>query len=201
MVVTGFSSAQAWEVTAGVTHSDVGLYDTRGGAVLGVGHNVLSNPGPLDLNIALEYVQRSGVQPRYFSHPIDGLTLDNAEVQLHYLQMAAMVGYSLDVSQFQVRPYGGFSLAIKLSEDWEQPEGDTNGEIGYEETDVLAHVGLSLHHGRYFLDGRYSHGLTGQVIDNTAAGATKAAESDDGLGDFEEGNKIWGFQLSLGYQF
>ncbi len=194
--------ASAIDVTASVTHSDVGLYDSRGGASLGVAQDVLASPGPVDLRVGVEYVQRRGAQPRYFSSTQDGLILDNAEVTLHYLQTAAFVGAKFPMSGFIPRLYGGVSFALKVGETWDQPEGATNGEIGYEDTDVLAHLGLTVEFTRYFFDARYSLGLTRQVVDNTDAAVNKMAEvQEEGLDGFEDGNKVSGFQVGLGMRF
>ena len=188
------------ELTAGVTHSDVGLFDSRGGVVLGVGRNVLPGAGPVDLIVVAEYIQRAGAQPRYFASPSDGLVLDDAEVRLHYLQPAAFVGMKYPMRGFAPRLYAGLSVALKLSENWTQPDGDTNGEIGYQDTDFLGHVGLSLHFTQLFVDARYSFGFFDQLVDNTDP-VVKAAENEDGLDAFEDGAKISGFQMSLGVTF
>lgn len=192
----------AIEAAAWVTHSDVGLYDSRGGGGLGVSGNVLSDSGSVDLTFGFEYIQRRGAQPRYFAHPTDGLILDNAEVVLHYLQPVALVGVSFPVGKWVPRVYGGLSFALKVGETWNQPEGETNGEIGYEDTDVLVHLGTTIQEGRYFIDFRYSWGLTRQVVDNTTFRVEKLAEDvEAGLDAFEDGNKVHGFQAGLGYRF
>lgn len=206
VMVLAAGQALALDLTAGVTHSDVGLYKDGSGGVLGIGQNILSDPGLVDLTVMVEYVQRGGSQPRYFSHPTNGLVLDDADVLLHQLQTAAFVGRSFPFSRFTPRVYGGASVAIKLSESWTQPEGNTAGVIGYEDTDFILHLGVTMDFTRYFVDARYSFGMTKQLIDTTDPltkidGLKAAAEVEDGIGEFEDGAKVSGFQMSLGYRF
>ena len=191
----------AIQITAGYTQSDVGLSENGGGVLLAVGLDVLPDHGPVDLTVALEYVLRAGTQPRYFSNPVEGLLLDEAVVKLHYLQPAAFVGVTFPVAGLEPRLYTGFSLALKLTEDWNQPTGETNGNLSYEETDILGHVGLTLGFNQIFLDARYSFGFNNQLSDSSHP--TNQPEKDIDL-DFdapEEGAKISGFQVGLGVEF
>ncbi len=195
----GPGNARALQVTAGYTRSDVGLHEDGDGFTLAVGGNVLRRTGPVDLTVAVEYVQRAGTQPRYFSHPVEGLVLGDAEVKLHYLQPAVFAGVTMPLGGLAPRFYGGFSLALKVGEDWTQPAGETNGDLGYEDTDFLGHVGLSLGVNRFCLDFRYSFGFNSQLIDGTHPVAKAAG--DDGVDDVEDGAKISGFQVGLGMGF
>ena len=68
--------------------------------------------------------------------------------------------------------------------------------------DVLLHLGATVAEGRWFIDFRYSWGLTKQVVDNTTFRVEKSAEDvEEGLDDFEDGNKTRGFHLGFGYRF
>ena len=195
-------AAQTFQVEAGYTRSDVGLYNNGDGFMIGAGLNVLTSDGPVDLTVTLEYVLRGGSQPRYFSDPDAGLVLGDAEVKLHYLQPAAFVGWTLSMGKVGIRPYAGFSLALKLSENWTQPTGETSGEYSYEDTDFLGHAGITVGLSPVFLDARFSFGFNGQLIDGTFPAGGKAAEDPAaGVGSAEDGAKISGFQAGLGVKF
>lgn len=201
LLIPPAGAALGFQVTAGYTSSDVGLYDNGSGFMLGAGLDVLARDHPLDLTVALEYVMRAGSQPRYFSDPTGGLVLGDAKVKLHYLQPAAFVGWTLSAASVGIRPYAGLSLALKLSENWTQPAGETSGAFSYEDTDFLGQVGLSLNFRPVFLDARYSFGLSGQLIDGTFPAGKAAEDPEAGLGAAEDGAKIQGFQVGVGVHF
>lgn len=191
----------ALDLSAGYTRSDVGLYEDGDGLYLGVSQNLLPGPGPVDLTVGLEYVLRAGMQPRQYSDPDQGLVLGEGEVKLHYLQPAAFVGLDLPVGGILPRVYGGFSLALKISENWTEPAGETSGELTYEDTDFLGHVGLSVRFTRVFVDARYSFGFQEQLIDTTPEVVKAAPDLEEGLGQSENGAKISGFQIGVGVAF
>lgn len=193
--------AAALDLSAGYTRSDVGLHQNGDGLYLGVSRDILPGPGPVDLTVGVEYVLRAGSQPRYFSDPEDGLVLGDAEVKLHYLQPAAFVGVTLPVGGFSPRLYTGLSAAMKLSENWTQPTGATDGGYSYEDTDILGHLGVSVRLTRVFLDARYSFGLNDQLIDGTSPEVKAAPSGEEAVDSAEDGAKISGFQVGLGVGF
>jgi hypothetical protein len=200
-LLAGAGPAGALDIAAGYTRSDVGLYEDGNGLYLGLSRNLLPGPGPVDLTVGLEYVVRAGMQPRQYSDPGQGLVLGEAEVKLHYLQPAAFVGLDLPVGGILPRVYGGFSLALKLGESWTEPAGDTSGELTYEDTDFLGHLGLSVRFTRIFVDARYSFGFNEQLIDTTPEVVKAAPDLEEGLGQSENGAKISGFQIGVGMGF
>lgn len=195
------ASASAIDATAGWTRSDVGLYEDGDGFVLGVRQNVLPGPGPVDLTVSMEYLVRAGSVPRIFSDPDAGPVRGNAEVKLHYLQPAVFAGCKLPLGGLSFRPYAGLSLAMKLSEEWTQPAGDTEGDYSYEDTDFLGHVGLTLGLARFHVDARYSFGFNEQLIDGTSPVAKAAPAAEEGVDAAEAGAKVSGFQVGVGLAF
>lgn len=193
--------AAALDLSAGYTRSDVGLHEDGDGLYLGVGRDLLPGPGPVDLTVGVEYVLRAGSQPRYFSDPEGGLVLGEAEVKLHYLQPTACVGLTLPVGGFSPRLYTGLSAAMKLSENWTQPAGATDGGYSYEDTDFVAHLGVTVRLTRFFLDARYSFGLSDQLIDGTSPQVKAAPVGEEAVDSAEDGARISAFQVGLGVGF
>lgn len=191
--------AQALTVTAGWTDSDIGIDERGNGFYAGMQESWSLGSGLFDFTAAGEYVQKVGSMNRFYSHPELGLFEDEAKVRLHCLQPAAFVGLRLPVSSLAPRIYTGVSVVLKLNESWDEPEGNTAGDYGYENMDFQIHVGVSMQVSRFVLDARYSQGMMGQVIDRTDQHLypTKA----EVIPTPENGAKIDSIQIGIGYTF
>lgn len=193
--------ALAVDVAAGWAVTDVGLHDDRGGLVLGAGSRAALKPGTVDLAYALEYVQKRGSQPTWFSDPVDGFMVDDAEVTLHVAQPIALLELTAVPTPLP-RPYAGLSVAIKLSEQWSSFPGEPSQEWGYKDLDFVGHLGVASQLGKVRLDLRYSQGLTDQLIADP--GATPAAKAEDplpGVDDPVPGARLSQWQLAVGMTF
>ena len=200
----------AWSATAGGTElqaawlrSDLGLDGAGDGFAVGIGGTWPLGAGPFDVAASGEYLRKRGSQPQMVGNPDVGLIRADAEVTLDVLQPAAFVGWNPIVGAVRPRLYAGFSVAIKLDETWDRPEGATNRDYGYEDVDAALHVGAQLHvAARVFLDARYSHGLLEQVVDRDGdAAAAKALDPLTGAKLPEDGDTTTSYQIGLGVTF
>jgi hypothetical protein len=193
--------AAALRLSGGVNSADVGLREHGTGLVVGLSQRVSPAVSPWVLDVEVEYVARSGEQPRYFSDPGTGLFLADAQANLKYLQPGLLLGREMSLHPMTVRYYLGASLTIKLAEDWDQPRADSQGDFTYEDTGYMGHLGLAANHGRFWLDARFSYGLKGQLVDRT--GFIGAPDHDDATGvtDFEDGARFTAYQITLGVEF
>ncbi|RKZ16323.1 hypothetical protein DRQ50_06290 [bacterium] len=179
------ASAQ-WFVSGGMNRSDLGLNDVGTGFQVG-GGEIRPLPGDsFDVVWSLEYVQRRASQPMIFDDPDRGPVFGDAEVTLGYLQPAAMLGWRLPLGGLLLRPYGGASIAVKISENWEKPTGSTNRVYAYEDLDVMVHAGVTVGWRRLLVDVRGSWGVLEQVIDLDYDNAGGCGRADDAL----EGVKV-----------
>ena len=197
------ASAQ-WFVSGGMNRSDLGLNDTGDGFYVG-GGEIRLLPGEIfDVAWSLEYVQRRSSQPMIFDDPNRGPVFGEAETTLGYVQPAAMLGWRLGVGGFLLRPYAGASIAVKISEKWDKPDGSTNRVYSYEDIDVMVHGGVTLGWGRVMVDLRGSWGLLEQVIDRDYDNAGGWEKADDALAGVEvpqAGDKTSAVQVGLGLTF
>lgn len=189
--------AAAAEVSAGWAISDVGLDGHGGGLVLGVGSRAALVPSALDLAYALEYVQKRGSQPTWFTAPNRPFLLDDAVVTLHVAQPVALLELTAVPLPYP-RPYAGLSVALKLSEKWSAFPGVPSSEWGYRDVDFVAHAGLTRQVGPLRLDLRYSHGLTDQLIVDPVAGLpVKAVDPLPGVKSPEVGARLSLWQAAV----
>lgn len=203
LVLAAPVSAQ-WFVSAGMNRSDLGLNDEGNGFTLGGGEIRPLPGGSFDVAWSLEYVQRRSSQPMMFFDPDRGPVFGDAEATLGYLQPAAMLGWRLPVAGLLLRPYAGASVAIKISESWDKPDGGTNRVYGYEDLDVMAHLGLTVGLGRLLVELRGSWGFMEQVIDRDYDNAGGWEKADDPLAGIEvpqAGDKSSAVQIGLGLTF
>jgi Outer membrane protein beta-barrel domain len=193
------STAQAVHVTAGWTDSDIGLTERGNGFYVGVLEHWPMSGDWFEFSAAAEYVQKSGSMMRLYADPEAGPTEGKATATLHCLQPAAFVGVKIPGMSFLPRFYTGVSLALKLSESWDEPQGETIGDYGYEQMDLQAHLGISAGYSRFLVDARYNFGLTEQLIEPSSiiSPANKALDQEFP----ENGAKINSFQLGLGFAF
>jgi len=192
----------AVQVSAGWTHADVGLKNDGDGFFLGVGHDIAMKSRVFDASYSLEYLQKVGSQPTFFSDPVEGFTTEDAQVTLHYLQPAVFMGARIPDLGFVPRIYAGFSILLKVHESWSDFPGQANLEWGYKNTDIDLHLGASVGVGPVTVDFRFSQGLVGQLLkDNTYPVAAKAEEPPEGPFIPEEGSKISHFQLGAAFAF
>ena len=108
------------------------------------------------------------------------------------------------VGPLLLRPYGGASIAIKISESWEKPPGGTNRVYSYEDIDFVLSAGATLGWSRVFVDVRWSWGMLGQVIDrdhDNAGGWNKADGELAGVEVPAEGDRTSAVQAGLGISF
>lgn len=194
-------AATAAEITAGWALTDVGLDRDRGGPVVGLGARTVLAPARADLVYGLEYIQKRGAQPTWFSDPVDAFIRDDARVTLHVLQPVALVELTAGPAALP-RPYAGLSVALKISERWAPFPGTPSSQWGYKDTDFVAHFGLTREAGPLRLDVRYSAGLTGQLIVDPEAGApVKAQDPLPGVSAPEEGARLSQWQVAVGVAF
>lgn len=111
-------SAGTAQVAAGWTHSYVGLENEGDGIYLGFSNAIRWDNDIFDASYEFAYVQKAGSQPTFFSDPVDGFTTEDAEVDLHYLQPGLILGARVPGLGYVPRVYTGFSIALKVSEDW-----------------------------------------------------------------------------------
>ena len=188
--------AAAVEVTAGWALTNVGLHDDGSGLVIGVGSRSVLKPATVDLVYALEYVQKRGSQPTWFSDPVDGFMVGDAEVTLHVAQPVALLELTAVPTPWP-RPYAGLSVAIKLSEQWSAFPGQPSQEWGYEDLDFVTHLGVGSRLGPVRLDVRFSYGLTDQLIaDPDRAPALKAEDPLPGVDDPVPGARLSLWQVA-----
>ena len=112
LLLTTCPAAEAVTVSAGWTRSDVGLHDKGDGMYLGVG-NSLPLPNPIfDASYSLEYVQKKGSHPTSFADPVNGFTVEDAEVTLHVVQPSIFAGARIPNLPVVPRLYVGGSLGL-----------------------------------------------------------------------------------------
>ena len=200
-VMLAAAAATAAEITAGWALTDVGLDQDRSGPVVGLGARTVLAPARVDLVCGLEYIQKRGAQPTWFSDPVDAFIRGDARVTLHVLQPVALVELTAGPAALP-RPYVGLSVALKVSERWAPFPGTPSSQWGYKDTDLVAHFGLTREAGPLRLDLRYSAGLTGQLIVDPEAGApVKAQDPLPGVKSPEEGARLSQWQLTAGVAF
>lgn len=202
-LVLGSSAACAVQVSAGWTHSDVGLQNKGDGLFVGVGDGIPMVSRVFDARYALEYVQKVGSQPTFFSDPQSGFAVTDAKVTLHCLQPAIFMGARIPGLGFVPRIYAGLSVVLKVKESWSDFPGQADLEWGYKNTDITGCLGVSLGVGPVAVDLRFTQGFTGQLLhDNTPVpGAAKAEVGPEGTFVPETGSKISLFQLGAGFTF
>lgn len=194
-------AARAVEVSAGWAWTDVGLHDDRGGLVAGLGSRTVLAPAVVDLVYALEYVQKRGAQPTWFTDERAGFILADAEVTLHVLQPVVLLELSL-IPLPLPRPYAGLSIALKLNEQWSEFPGVPSSAWGYKDLDFAAHFGLTRCLGPVRLDLRYSRGLTGQLeVDARAARLLKAEDPLPGIAEPRAGARLSQWQVAAALAF
>jgi len=201
LTVLAFSatSAEAMIVTAGWIRSDIGLEEDGDGFYTGVQETWEMGNGRFDFTVAGEYLQKSGSMHRFYSDPHTGETFAKADVLLHCVQPAAFLGLRLPVKSFTSRLYAGASVVLKLSESWDEPEGSTAGDYGYENMDFQVHLGFANEISRFLVDIRFSYGLMDQLINQTSQNLYPGkADVDETL---EDGAKISSLQIGVGYKF
>jgi hypothetical protein len=199
----GVSAALAVQVTAGWTHADVGLQNKGDGLFVGVGNDIPMDSRVFDASYALEYVQKVGSQPTFFSDPQTGFTVTDAEVTLHCVQPSLFLGARIPDLGFVPRIYVGSSIVLKVNESWSDFPGQPDVAYGYKNSDIVGHVGVSLGVGPVTVDFRYTQGFTGQLlVDNSPQPvASKAEVGPEGTFVPEIGAKISHIQLGAGFTF
>ena len=203
LLVMSASPVAAVTISAGWTRSDVGLQNKGDGLFVGVANDIPLASRILDVSYALEYVQKVGSQPTFFSDPVTGFATTEAEVTLHCVQPSLFLGARVPDLGFVPRIYVGGSLVLKVNESWSDFPGQANREWGYKNSDIVVHAGVSLGVGPVTIDFRYTQGLTGQLLrDNTPVPlAAKAEVGPEGAHDPEIGAKISLIQLGAGFSF
>jgi hypothetical protein len=203
VITLGTTSAWAVQITAGWTHADVGLQNEGDGIFVGVGNEIPWTSKIFDAAYALEYVQKVGSQPTFFSDPVEGFTTQDAEVTLHCLQPSVLIGARIPDLGFVPRIYAGMSVVLKVEESWSEFPGQAHLEWGYKNSDICGHLGASLAVGPVSVDFRFTQGFTGQLLrDNTPVPlAAKAEEGPEGTFIPESGSKISHYQLGAGFSF
>ncbi len=195
----------AWTAAAGWTRSDVGLQNREDGLYLGVSNAITWDNPVFDARYAFEYVQKKGSQPTFFSDPVGGFALEDAEVTLHMVQPAIFFGARIPNLSFVPRAYVGGSFALKVNESWADFPGVPHQAYGYKETDVVVHVGASLGVGAFVMDVRWSKSTVGQLLIDTQATPldtpAKATDVLAGIAEPESGAKTEVVQVSIGFVF
>jgi hypothetical protein len=202
-VLMGASTVPAVQIYGGWTRSDVGLQNEGDGFFVGVGNEIPMDSRVFDVAYALEYVQKVGSQPTFFSDPVDGIfPITDAEVTLHCVQPSLFLGARVPDLGIVPRIYVGTSLVLKVSEEWSDFPGQAHIEWGYKNTDIVGHVGVSLGVGPVTVDFRYTQGFIGQLLhDNTQPLDAKAETPPEGTHVPEEGAKLTTIQLGAGFTF
>ncbi len=189
------------EVSAAWVHSDVGLDQAGDGPALGVGTRLPLGAGAWELACALEYLQKRGTQPTWFTQPANPAVRGDAEVTLHVVQPVVLL-VSRALPPAWPRPYVGLSLALKVGERWSDFPGVPSSEWAYEDTDFVGHVGLTRAFGAARLDVRYSHGLTDQLLVDPGLGdPAKAVDPLPGVETPEVGAHVSLWQFGLAWAF
>jgi hypothetical protein len=203
ILALGASASPAVQISAGWTHADVGLQYEGDGLFVGVANDIPWASRVFDASYALEYVQKAGSQPTFFSDPETGFTVTDAEVTLHCLQPAVFLGARIPDLFFVPRIYTGLSIVLKVDEEWSDFPGQASLEWGYKNSDISGHLGVSLGVGPVAVDFRFTFGFTGQLLkDNTPEPvAAKAEEPPEGTYVPETGAKINHYQLGAGFTF
>ena len=203
VVLMGASTVPAVQIYGGWTRADVGLQNEEDGFFVGVGNEIPMASRVFDASYALEYVQKVGSQPTFFSDPVDGIfPITDAKVTLHCVQPSLFLGARVPDLGFVPRIYVGTSIVLKVSEEWSDFPGQANIEWGYKNTDIVGHVGVSLGVGPVTIDFRYTQGFIGQLLqDNTQPVAAKAETPPEGTHVPEVGAKLTTIQLGAGFTF
>ena len=203
IIAVGAVPGWAVQVYGGWTRADVGLQNEGDGFFAGVSNEIPWTSRVFDAAYALEYVQKVGSQPTFFSDPVTGFTVTDAEVILHCLQPTILLGARIPDLGFVPRIYAGMSIVLKVSESWSDFPGQANLEWGYKNSDIVGHLGVSLGVGPVTVDFRFTQGFTGQLLyDNTPepVGA-KAGDPPEGTFVPEIGSKLTNYQLGAGFTF
>jgi len=201
-VMMGASPVAAVQVYGGWTRSDVGLQNNGDGFYLGVGNEIPMTSRILDASYALEYVQKVGSQPTFFSDPETGFAVTDAEVTLHCVQPSIFLGARVPDIGIVPRIYVGTSIVLKVSEEWSEFPGQPHIEWGYKNTDIVGHIGVSLGVGPVTVDFRYTQGFLDQLLqDTTEVKSAKAETPPEGTHTPEAGAKITNIQLGAGFTF
>ncbi|HPF69040.1 MAG TPA: hypothetical protein PLQ13_00095 [Candidatus Krumholzibacteria bacterium] len=157
--------AAAAEVYGGWVHADLGLDEQGDGFLLGVGGTWPIGTGPFDVAMSGELLRKHAIQPLFVGSQDQGPVTADAEVSMTCLQATISAGWTLPVGGLGLRPYAGGGVSIKMSESWDRPAGEVAVDYGYEDVDVMVHLGLRVQTaGPIFLDGRWTRGLFDQVI-------------------------------------
>ncbi len=190
-------------VSAGWTRADVGLQNKGDGLFVSVSNGIPMDSRILDVSYALEYVQKVGSQPTFFSDPVTGFATDDAEVTLHCVQPSIFLGARVPDLGFVPRIYVGGSFVLKVKESWTAFPGMADNEYGYKNSDIVGHVGVSLGVGPVTVDFRYTQGFTGQLLhDNSIPlDPVKAETGPEGAHEPEIGAKLTNIQLGAGFSF
>ncbi|MBK8167039.1 MAG: hypothetical protein IPK64_13950 [bacterium] len=202
-LAAGTAQAAVWEASAGWALTDVGLHEDRGGLVLGVGARTSLAPVGVDLVYALEYVQKRGAQPTWFSDPVTGFRLTDAEVTLHVAQPVVMLELAA-MPWFLPRPRAGLSAGLKLSEEWSSFPGVPSEAWGYRDLDFALHLGLSWRSGPFGLEARYCRGLSGQLVPDPTGTRPAAAKYEDplpGVDEPRDGTRLTHWQFTAAIAF
>ncbi len=193
-----------WIVIGGVNTSDLALNDPGDGFYVGGGEIRILPGERFDVAWTLEFVRRTASQPMFFDDPNAGPVFGAAEVTPDYVQPAVMLGWRLPLGPLLLRPYGGASIAVKISENWDKPDGSTNRVYSYEDIDVVVSAGATLGWGPVFADVRWSWGLLDQVVSRDYDNTTGWSKADDALAGIEfpsDGDKTSAVQAGLGISF
>lgn len=202
VLLMGASPVVAVQLYGGWTQSDVGLQNEGDGFFLGVGNEIPLSSAILDASYALEYVQKVGSQPTFFSDPETGFEVTDAEVTLHCLQPSIFLGARVPDIGIVPRIYVGTSIVLKVSEEWSDFPGQAHIEWGYKNTDIVGHVGVSLGAGPVTVDFRYTQGFLDQLVyDTTLVNTAKAEIPPEGTFIPEIGAKLSTIQLGAGFTF
>ena len=202
VLLMGASPVVAVQIYGGWTQSDVGLQNEGDGFFLGVGNEIPMTSAILDASYALEYVQKVGSQPTFFSDPETGFAVTDAEVTLHCVQPSIFLGARVPDIGIVPRIYVGTSIVLKVSEEWSDFPGQAHIEWGYKNTDIVGHVGVSLGVGPVTVDFRYTQGFLDQLVyDTTLVNTAKAETPPEGTFIPEIGAKLTTIQLGAGFTF
>ncbi len=198
-------TAYSMNVSAGWTHSDVGLHNDGDGFYLGVGNAIPLASSFLDASYSFDYVQKKGSQPTPFFDPVGGFITEDAEVTLHVVQPSIFLGARILDLSVVPRIYTGTSIGLKLKESWSDFPGVPDQAYGYKETDVIFHLGASLTLGSVGFDLRWSKSLVGQLIldpqEVPLNNPAKATDLMPGVEVPEEGHKTEVVQLGVVFSF
>ncbi|MCK9995466.1 MAG: hypothetical protein KAH56_04195 [Candidatus Krumholzibacteria bacterium] len=202
VALMGTSPVLAVQIYGGWTRADVGLQNDGDGFFVGVGNEIPMAGSVFDASYALEYVQKVGSQPTFFSDPETGFAVTDAEVTLHCVQPSLFLGARVPDIGIVPRIYVGTSIVLKVSEEWSDFPGQAHIEWGYKNTDIVGHVGMSLGVGPVTVDFRYTQGFIGQLLhDNTLVNTAKAETPPEGTHTPEIGAKLTNIQIGAGFTF